>query len=364
MTTPVNSHLDNITVLITLAALAVPGASFSTVMLLVDEATGNPLPGGVRVETYVNATDAATDEAAGDISATTLAFIQTAFSQSPRPVEVKVGRIDTGGAETYATGYTAVKAADDAFYGVVVDRRVAADQLLVSTAVETENRVLIIQSSDADWLTTGFPAAYTPLTGRERTAVVFHDVDTTQADMAAATRWLSFDPDRISAVFEGPLKAILALATAPTAAQKTFLDTNFVNHALPYFGEPFYLDAGVNISGRPFYEILTADWFRQRLQERVATVRVNKSAKGEKIVVGGEGQALILAEIDGQFAEGTAGESPHFVPGQTRSDPVPITQADRDAGRMRFTGEAQDAVNGRLFDFDFNFSRTPISTAA
>jgi len=358
MSTPVNSHLDNISITVTLAALPVQAAGFGIVMLLVDQADGNTLDGD-RVRTYTNATDAATDQAAAFISATVLVAIQTAFSQVPAPSTVKVGRIDTGGAETYATGYTAIKVEDDDFYGVVVDKRAAAEQLLVSAAVEAEGRLLFIQSDDADWLTTGLPAAYSDLSGRERTSVVYHDAATAWADMAMACRWLAFDPDEISAVAEGALKSVVAYTTAPTAAQKTFLDANYVNNGLPYGGDTFYIDAGVNISGRPLYEMLSADWFATRLQERIAALRTAKSARGEKIPVGIEGQALILSEMDGLAAVGvTAG---HFTAGETRSVALDVTQADRDAGELRFTFEAEVEANTRLFSFSIYFSRAPLT---
>lgn len=363
MSNPVNSHLDKISITIILAALPIQVASFSTLMLLVDQADGNTLDGD-RVRTYTSGEDATTDFDASFISAGTRDFIQTVFAQSPAPQLMKVGRIDTVGAETYSTGYTAVKAADDDFYGVVIDRRTAADQLLVSADVESENRVFILQSADADWLTTGLPAAYAALSARERTAVVYHDTVTAKQDIAAAARWLAFNPDELSAVFEGALKSVAALAVVPTAGQKAFLEANFVNYALPLGGEPLYLMLGVNISGRPFYEILTADWFRVRLQERIAGLRVAKSARGEKILVSPEGQALVVGEIDGLATVATAGQSPHLIKGQTRTTPLAITQADRDNGELRFTFEGQIASNANKFAATVYFSRAPLAAAA
>jgi len=358
MSEPVNSHLDNIRITITLAALPVQSAGFGTVMLLVDEAAGNSLNGN-RTVTYTDATTAAADQVAGYITAATLAAIQTAFAQSPAPQRIKVGRIDTGGGEDYSTGYTAVKLADDDFYGVCVDKRAAANQLQTSGDVESEQRVLFIQSSDADWLTSGLPASYATLAGRERTAVVYHDTDAQWADVAAACRWLAFDPDVISAVAEGSLKNVAAYAAAPTQAEKDFLDGNYANNGLPYGGELFYLDPGVNCAGRPLYEILSADWYATRLQERIATLRVSKSARGEKIPVDQEGQALVLAEMDGLFLIGEG--AGHFAEDQTRSTAVTITQADRDAGRLRFTGEAQIEANARIFEFSIYFTRAPLA---
>ena len=52
------SHLDNITINITLDSAPVQEQGFSNVMLLVDEALGNALPGGVRFVVYTNVTDA------------------------------------------------------------------------------------------------------------------------------------------------------------------------------------------------------------------------------------------------------------------------------------------------------------------
>jgi hypothetical protein len=360
--TTVNSHLDKIKITIVLAALAQQVAGFGTTMLVVDQAT-NTLDGD-RVRTYTSSTDADTDFAAGFISSVTRDTIKTGFAQNPAPAVIKVGRIDTVGAETYSTGYTAIKAADDDFYGVVIDKRSVAEQLLISADIESENRVLIIQSSDAGWKTTGIPAAYSALTGRERTVVVYHDTDATQQDMASAARWLAFSPDEQSAPYEGALKSVLALASLLTSGEKAFLEANFANYALPLGGEPFYLMLGVNISGRPLYEILTADWFSARLQERIAALRVAKSVRGEKIPVTTEGQGMVVAEIDGLAIVATAGVSPHLVLGQTRTTALAITQADRDNGELRFRFEGQIASNANKFDVTVFFQRSPLAAAA
>lgn len=352
------NHNDTITISITLDAAPLVAASFGDVLLLVDQAT-NSL-GGARVVTYADLASANVDQLAGLISVSTLAAVQVAFSQRPTPARFKVGRVDTVGLETYAAGLAACIVADPVFYGVCIDVRTDVEILLIAAAIEADTKLFMFQSADSDWLTTGgIPGALAALDSLERSIGIWHDTAAVWADVGWIVNRLAFDPDVISATWNAAPNAITAYATAPTQAQKDFADTNHINLGLEFGSATFYIDAAVNMAGRPIYEILTADWFEARLQEAVITQKINYAARGEKIVVGEPGKALLKSLIDAQFDIGV--RASHFVEGEVESTMLTITPADLAAQRIRGSGRAQIAVDGRIFDFSFNFGRVPLA---
>lgn len=351
----VNSHLDNITINISLDPAPATSQGFD--MLLIVPLATNTLDGD-RFRTYTGTADVATDLAASFISATVATRLNVAFAQRPAPAQVLAGYADLVGGETYGTAIALIRAAGASFYGVSILVRTDAEVLIAAAAMESDRGVFLLQSSDSDWLTTALPAALTALAVYERTIICFHDTDTEGLDLALGANRLAYDPDVQSVPWDAPVNGVAALATAPNSTQKGFLDTNFANHGLPYGGAPVFVDAGVNAVGRPFYEMFTADWFEIRLEERVAIEKVKHSARGEKLTVDATGQAKILAILDGLGAQGVG--AGHFT--EFDFEPVTIIQADIDAQRFRFTGVATFAVSGRKFQFDLNFTRTPIAS--
>ena len=352
----VNSHLDNITINISLDPAPATSQGFD--MLLIVPLATNTLDGD-RFRIYTGTADVATDLTAGFISAAVSTRLNVAFTQRPAPAQVLAGYVDLVGGETYGTAIALIRGAGASFYGVAIDVRTDATILAASLSMESDRGVFMLQSADADWKTTGLPAALTALAGRERTIIGYHDTDLAGQDIGHGANRLAYDPDVQSVSWDAPVKGVAALATTPNATEKGFLDANFANHGLPYGGETFFIDAGVNAAGRPFYEIFTADWFEIRLEERVAIEKVKHSARGQKLTVDVEGQAKMLAILDGLGEQGSRPPSPHFT--EFAFEPVTITQADRDANRMRFTGVATFAVSARKFQFDLNFTRTPIA---
>ncbi len=351
------NHLDNIAITLLLAAGAAPEAGFGTLLLIMDEASGTTLDGD-RVRTYSSLTDAEADETSGFLSAAAVAAITAAFSQTPRPEQIKIGRCDTGGGETYADALSACVTADPDFYGVAIDSRADADILAVATPVQAMNRVLFAQSDDADWLTSGYPAGLTALEGDERTFICYHDDDSEWMDVAWAAGILAYDPDVQSAPWDRSVAAVASYSSLPTDTQKSFLDANEANHGLPYGSATFFVDPGVNANDRPGYEILSVDWFMARLEEAIATLKVNASARGEKITVSLDGGSRVLAEIEALIARGLAAQ--HFEDG-VASLTTP-TAADRAAQRLRFEIQLQIAVSARIFNFTLNVSTESVAS--
>ncbi len=354
-------HLDNIQITINLAAVPSSQLGFNP-LLMVDEGAGANTLDGDRVVSYTDLAGATADNVAGFISAATLEAVRVSFAQRPPPQTVKVGRVDTVGAETYPVAFALIKADDPDFYGVAMDDRTDAILLTMSALIEAESpgKIMIFQSDAADWLTTGLPAALTAIDNRERTIIAYHTTDAQWADWGWLTNRLAFNPDERSVPWDAEVKEVLALSPLPNDTQKGFLDSNNANHGLPYGTSTYFVDPGLSQNTRPIYEIMTADWFEIRLQARIADLKVAASARGEKITIDASGQSQILAEINTQYALGVA--AGHFLDGQTTVVAEAITAADITAQRLRFTGQAQFASSARIFQLTFNFSNQPIPT--
>ncbi len=361
-----STHDDLVSVDITLGSTNTGKASFSTVLILADKALGNTL-NGARVAEYANILEVEDAETSGYISSTVADMMTDMFNQTNKPEKIKVGKVDTAAAETYATGLAAVIAADDDFYGIVMDIRTDAPVLLVAAAVEAYAssgiyKLFGTQLNDADCLTSGFPAAFAAMDDYERTAYWYHDAPGEFLAECVMANRLSFDADAYSAPWNAPVQEVAALTTKLTQTQKAYARTNAANIALPFGTRTdTFVDPGHNCNNRPIYEIVTTDWFRARVQERIADLISELGDRGEKLPVSIEGQALVMKEIDSVFATGVS--AGHFAAGQTVVEAETITDADRTAQRMRFTGRAQFAIGARQVEFDFFFSTDPVFEA-
>lgn len=350
------SHVSNISINLSLDPAPLARAGFGNVLLLVALAS-NSLDGD-PVRTYSRVEDAEADQTAGFVSASTLEAVRTALSQRPKPAKFKVASVDLVGGTTYPQALTAVQTVDDDFYGVAIDARTDAEIVAMSQAVEAKSKLFACQSDEAELLTAGLPAALSDLGTRERTLICYHSADAEWMDVGLLANRLVYSPDTRSAPWDAPLKGVAAYSGSITTGQRDAAQANHVNLGLPYGGEPFFVDAGVNAVGRAVHEIVTADWFETRLRERVAVEKVRHSARGDKIQVSRVGQAKILAIVEGLFEEGVA--AGHFLAGQTVVEAIPISSDDLDLGRLRFEGRAQVAGSARLFEFNLNFTRQPV----
>lgn len=339
------THERNISVTITLASAPATARGFGTVLGIFD---GISLDGD-RVRTYSSLSAVEADQTAGFVNAAVVAAATTIFSQIPAPSEIMIGKVNTGGGESYSDALALIEAVDDSFYGIYIDSRDLADIEPFATTVQAKRYIFAFQNDAAGWLTAGTASA--TLTGDERSFGIYHDTAGQWSDAAALANRLAFDPDVRSAPWDCPLKAVTAYATALTETQIGNLEDNDMNIGLPYAGETFYIDAGVNMNGRPMYEILTMDWFYARLRERVAQAKVDSAAAGRKLPVNETGQALIAGIAEALLSQGVnAGHFDDFVV----TKPT-ISAADKAAQRIRISGRAQISVSARLFDFTFDF---------
>jgi hypothetical protein len=340
---------STITVNIVLAALPPARAGFGILMFLVNQDDGNSLNSS-RVMSFSSAAEAETAQAAGYISATTLDFLQAAFSQQPTPSKVKVGYRDVTGAETMAAAFAAIRAADDDWYAITAYHRTDAEIVLLADLVEASgSKIYIAQGDDASWLDSGVPSGLSTLADNERTAILYHSADAQPGDIAWAASRLVFDPDVQSAGWEGQVRDVASI-TAITSAQRDFIATNGGNVGLVYSSADFFVQPGQTFTGRPIYEIVSADWFKARISEDVALLKLQHTQRGEKIIVDSTGQTKILAILNGRLQQGV--KAGHFVKGQVRATAESITVDDISNRRLRFKVEAQIAADARLFVFN------------
>lgn len=298
------------------------------------------------------------DEAltAGDITSDMAHRLKSTFAQQPRPSLIKLGLKSNDPVETYAEALVEIEKADDTWYGLAIDSRLEAD--IVEAAAFAESRMLLFvaQTSNEDALGNEFPTAFESLAVNERTIVVFHDNDSEAADLAWLANRLAFNPDTFSAPWDCRIFGVAPYGTGAvdSSARGQAMENN-INLMLPYGPVQTFVDPGVNLGGRPIYELLTRDWFTLRLEQRIAQTKINTSARGQKIPLGQQGISILRPLVEAQLAEGVA--AGHFIPGQTEVVFSAPTQADIDQQRIRATGRAQLAVGARMFDFTFNFQR-------
>ena len=346
----------SITIEIFLQAQPTPAVSFSDILLLVDVDTDDL---GARILTINNPTEAAAAVVAGKITTGTKNILTTMFSQAPRLKRVKLGQVDTAASETWATGYAACVAADPAVYGVCMLSRTASDIAPLSNAIEAEGlRRLFVQSSLADWLTASQPASFAAITTNERTTVLYNSVDGAGHAEGYAAAYLAWNPDERSAPAALTVKGVTPPALTET--QRNFVVGNNCNVGLAYGSSTFFVMDGVTLTGRPVYELTTADWLRSRAREALADVKVQRSALGLKVPVNPAGQELCLAPLRRLGAQGL--QVGHFD--DYSADGEEITIADTAAKRLRMTVRAQTQTDAIFFDLDVYLSRDPIAAEA
>lgn len=359
-----STHDDLIDISITLSALAAGTATLTTILVLQDNVT----PGGGRYASYASSAEVAADVTAGNLTSTSQAIADAMFGQNNPPSTILFGRVDLTGAETPSQALDAVIAAGAQFYGVLYESRTVARQLLLATAVEDAAAdgtflLLGLQDDDADWLTTGIPAAWAAAEGYERTVVYYHDDNDADAasdrlDACHFADRLSWDPDETSAGWNSPVVEVDALTTALTQTQKEFARANFANTALPMGTRTdTYVDPGKTLAGRPVDHVVSADWLRARMSEAVADLITAVAERGTKITVDAQGQALIGGELERVFMQGVA--AGHFL--TYRITPLAITAADITAQRVRFDGEAQLASGVRQVQINLYFDTDPLA---
>ena len=358
----VTIHDSNVTVNISLNANPTPGETFGVPLLAVPLAT-NSLNGD-RTRTYLaNSTDAADDLTAGYISAGTKTAIDRAFSQTsrPQPSSVKVGYIDVIGPEDYdATGLAAIRAVDDAWYGLCMDVRTDTEILSMAAAIEaTGSKICTVQTDNADLVSAAISAStLAALAAYERTVIDWHDTDTEDQDFCHLAAGLTYTPDERSAPFTLVCGGVAAHATPLTSGQRTQGITNNLNLIGTYGGTVNWIDGGKNAAGREIRHIITHDWLGDEIERQTIDLNISLSNEGRVFPVSREGQAMMASIVKGVYIRGAV--AGHFKINQYVPIYPTISASDIAAQRVPFQARITLLVGGRLFTYTLSLTTSDV----
>lgn len=292
----------------------------------------------------------ATDLTAGDITSAASAAVTAAFVSGE--AQVALVKADISAPQTYIQARNAAEA--DGLEAVFwnIDSRDMA--VIAAFAVDNEARLrsfFMAQTSDADIITSGLPAAWSALAGFQKFGYVYHPTNAQWYDVALTAACAKANPDSRSAPWR---RRLIGVAEYPspgiTDAQKDFALANYASLLLPFTNQTRTFSAeGLNLEGRPIEDIVTKFWFFTRVQEDLASTIISLADADLKFPVDETGQNIIKGILSDRFDQGVS--AGHFRAGQLRFEPYEITDADRSAGLITsFKAVGQLLVSGREFE--------------
>lgn len=251
-----------------------------------------------RVTTYTNVTQL-TKDGFPETDPVYLA-VADAFSQTPRPRLVKVGRRDEG--ESIAQTMAAVMGADSDFYGIVLASRQAQDVKDMATWAETQTKLFgtsIAEDGAKDAEATDDLASWLVSQNLYRTFWYYHkDATADYPEAAIFARCFSIDPG-------GETWALKKLAGV-TADDLTETEYNAITKKNGNTFEKFR-----NLSITQNGKVAAGEWidvirFRDWLQEEITTNVFTLLTNRDKVPYTDAGIALIEAQIRAALELGQA----------------------------------------------------------
>jgi len=245
---------------------------------------------------------------------------------------------------TISADLTAINEADSDWYGLVFTSRDETDVKSVMDWTESELKVFVTSSADADIADlsdsadTGASqtiAGYAKAQSLARTSVFYHKEAATEfLDAGYLGRLLPLDPGS----YTGKFKTIASVTVnnLTSTQQKNISDKN---------ANFYQLTGGVNITcngtvgeGEFFDVIVFVDWLKARMTERIFSTLVNN----DKVPGTDGGIAAIEADVTAQLQDGIA-------VGGLASDPAPVVTVPLNADRS-----TADKSNRELNDVTFS----------
>lgn len=355
----VNATFDSdIQVNVYLSNLTNSTDAFQRARILVPLAT-NSL-NGADVAVYATLAEAKVAKDAGYIAATTYEAIATIFAQSNSPAQgVSVASVDVVGSVSYGAALIASIATDPNFYLVICGSRSSTDIASVVGVVETcgdkaaadlagypfKHMITAVQSADSTLLTGALPSGLSSLEGKERTILCYHPTATAWFDAAHQNR-LSVPLSTVMPPWNKWTAAYVPLYPLGTinATQLAAAQTIYVDLLTGFGSSTRVASPGQSQAGRQMTNVITADWLAATIQQELADQQVYLADKNLAITIDAAGQQTVVAVIQSVFATGIAAGSLRETddlgaPG-TSVTPLPITDADRAAFRLRFDASA------------------------
>lgn len=303
----------NVVVNLLSGAVQIDSAVFNEIALLSDDVTFGASPGDYKI--IESAAAAATD---AELGAGPKAKAATFFSQPLHPPTLTVVRATALYADV-AGDLVAMLANRDSIYCVTLDDRTKANNLDVGAFALANERLAVLQSSDADLLagTAGNVAETLQGLTNNRAAVLYHDVDAEGGDIAWAAQALAVDPDLASTTWAYKQLAGVSPTQGVDDTAKTAILDDGGNVYLPFKGVSAVFP-GVAAAGAYLDTVVSKDWLKNRVAERIAQGLLDASARGKKIPYDDEGIGQIASFVQEVLDIGVAADPPHFLAGSTQ----------------------------------------------
>ena len=241
-------------------------------------------------------------------------------------------------AENITTALNAVTAENDEWYGLNIESRQDADILLANTWVASELKVLVVQSSDADILTTAGTDIGSTLgaTSNKQTQLMYHFKPKQFADGAMLGRALAAKLDDPNGQITWFAKQLQVIFPNPlNTSQLTNLVTNNSDTFVTEKGRGVTW-TGKSVEGEFMDVQTTLDWLQSRIGEAVFAII---STTPTKVPLDDAGIASVQSEVQGVMLAGVEnahllGDDPDF-PRTTVPRSVDLSTADRNSRTLR-----------------------------
>jgi hypothetical protein len=248
-----------------------------------------------------------------------------------------------------ATELDAILAENSSWYGLGIESRVALQNQRAAGWAQSNNRLFIGQSSDADILTTATTDIATTLKDLSyfRAATIYIATDTEDAPMAWEGQTLAVDPDLQTTIWKFKELAGVTIQDL-TATEVTNLQGKNCN-VYGFMGGTGITADGIAADGTPLDIVLTVDWMTSRIIEKIQQLLKDTSQRGEKIPYTDAGINTVAEKIKEVISQGQ--DVGHLNPDpETVTFDIPtrasVPSADVTARRLAlsFTVEAAGAI--------------------
>jgi hypothetical protein len=247
------------------------------------------------------------------------------------------------------------------FYGVILESRNDTDIKEVAQYVESTPYRFVAQSNGADLITSVDTdlGSYLKLKSYRRTTLLYHSDNAELFDVADLSKTLGGDFD-----LQTPQADLLTLSGV--AADTTLTDSAVANLKAKNVGS-YWLFKGVPASfhvvtsnGNDLELEITADWYRERIEEAVAQNQLNAANNSRRIQYNDTGFQRIGASINGVLLRGEAighanqGSSVLEIPERSS-----VSSSDEATGTLRirwgatYSGKVKEVVVRGFISVDF-----------
>ncbi len=221
--------------------------------------------------------------------------------------------------EDFGEAFNALVAEEDGFYGIHLESRSAYAIASIAAAVELRgDKLLIVQSSDADILTSASDDVFSGLKGNNynQTLGLYCSDDTKWNAFVWAANRLSVNPDRASTTWKGVTiqgNSTIQELISSTAKTNILAKRGSVN--LTQYDRGHIGDALV-FSGQHIDTIVMKNWLETRIKEAVAAHFANRVNAGSKVEYDDGGIQGVGAITKGVLLQGE--NAGHFVAGSSQ----------------------------------------------